>query len=290
MSSPLRVFSTSRDLLVTSVYRVHPHLAVNLLSIRSTGCAARVLVMAERGHRFEPAFLRHCRLLAVEVAYFRASGRRHTDFFRAVWLLEWLTAHAAEVDRVFYFDAFDAFFQRDPFEHIVAPGRMTFIEEGIPIGRQAGNRRQIAACLGQHAIAAVAEKSVICSGTVAGETDAFLRYLRLLLANATRWEACTVDQPQINWIVWSGEIERAGIPFRIEGCNGTVNSMVYCKRIRLPFDGDAFDISDNPEVLNNAVVHHYKAWRWATKNFYNRCGMKYENKGALRCIAMEYFQ
>jgi hypothetical protein len=236
--------------------------------------------MAEQGHPFNPAFLNHCKLLNVEIAYFRTKGRRHTDFFRAVWLHRWLTKHSAEVDRLFYFDAFDVFFQRDPFEHLVEPGTMTFIGEGVLIREQWGNRKQIRNCLGQYAIEAVEDNTVVCSGTVAGSVDMFIKYLELLLSNITRWNVCSVDQPQLNWLLWSGEMERAGIRFRIEGCNGTVNSMVYCEKVKLEFEGGFFDISDNPERVNNAVVHHYKGWDWATKNFYERCGMIYKHKGS----------
>jgi hypothetical protein len=274
MSFPLPVFSTSRDLLVTSVFRRHTHLAVNLLSIRSTGCAARVLILAEHGHSFEPKFLILCRTLEVEIEYFEARGRYHTDFFRMRWLLSWLTDHVKEVNRIFYFDAFDVFFQRDPFDRLVDPGRMTFISEGVLIRKHQWNWDWIRNCIGEKEVLAVQNNEIICSGTVAGDGDVFLRYLRLLASNETLWTSCVVDQPQINFLVWTGKLDEAGIPWKVLGCAGNVNSMYYCPKHRIYFEDGMFDISENEVNMTSPAVHHYKAWRGVVNNFYRRCGVK----------------
>jgi hypothetical protein len=273
MNGPLPVFSTRRDLLVTSVFERHPNVALNLLSARSTGCSARILLMSERGHPFEDSFLLLCSLLEIEIAFFDFTAGFHTDIYRSEWLLEWLSPRVSEFDRVFYCDAFDAFFQRDPFENIVHRGLMTFVTEGVRIADQLGNLELIEKCFGHAAAVEVSERPLICSGTVAGDSKVYVKYLRYLTENLTRWHSCVIDQPQINYLVWSGELEKAGIGFRTEGCNGTVNSMYYCPRHKIAFEKDFFDVSENAGFVNNAVMHHYKGWPSIVRNYYKRCRM-----------------
>jgi hypothetical protein len=276
MHRPQRVFSTRRDLVATSVFQRHPNVRVNLLSIRSTGCNARILLLAETGHAFEDAFLSLCAFLEVEIALFNYTPGFHTDIYRSEWLLAWLAPRAAEFDRVFYIDAFDAFFQMDPFDHLVEKGLMTFVSEGPTIENQPSNFRMIAACFGRAVAVAVSPYELICSGSVAGDVTAYVKYLRVLTENLTRWHspACANDQQQINGLAWTGELAKAGVRFRIEGCNGTVNSMYNCRWNKIDIGNGFFDLSENKRFVNNAVMHHYKQWEWVVKNYYERCGME----------------
>jgi hypothetical protein len=185
----------------------------------------------------------------------------------------------SEFERVLFFDAFDAFFQLDPFEHLVKPGLMTFVGEGITIANQTGNFGMIRECFGQAAAVAVSPFVLICSGTVAGAADVFVKYLRFLTGNITRWHGCLIDQPQINYLAWSGAFELAGIPFRFENCNGTVNSMYYCSRHKIPFGDGFFDIAENKSVVNTAVIHHYLGWPSVVRNVRARCRKRKGRRG-----------
>jgi hypothetical protein len=271
---PHRTFSTPRDLIVTSIFQRHPNVALTLLSIRSTGCMARVLLMAEAEHPFDAPFLRLCSDLDVQVAFFDYTPGFHTDIYRSEWLLGWLSPRVSEFDRVFYIDAFDAFFQMDPFEHLVVKGMMTFVTEGVTIGNQPGNFEMIETCFGKPVAVALSDRELICSGSLAGDPISYVKYLKILTENLTRWHSCETDQQQINVLVWSGELEKVGVGFRTEGCNGTVNSMYYCPRYKIDIGGGFFDLSENSMFVNNAVMHHYKGWPSVVKNYYERCGMK----------------
>jgi hypothetical protein len=273
MNRPKRVFSNRRDLLVTCLIGRHVNALINLMSIRSTGCQARILIMTEKGHQFDSVFLEMASVLEVEFAYFVFSPALLTDSQRSEWLLEWLSVRVHDFDRIFFFDAYDVFFQSDPFEHLVEPGLMTFVGEGVLLRDQVGNFGAVKDLFGPDVAAAMARYPVLCSGTVAGDPVTFVRYLRVLMRNGTLWRS-TFDQTQLNYWAWMGGFEAAGVRFRVEHCNGTINSMYYCPRSKVFFLRDLFDVSENPEFVNNAVMHHYKGWPSIVRNYYKRCGIR----------------
>jgi hypothetical protein len=229
--------------------------------------------MHETGHVFSPSFLELCLALEVEFMECSINTSFHTDFFRALYLQQWLESRLNEIDRVFYFDAFDAFFQRDPFENLIVGGSMTFVGEGMTVRHQWGNYRWLRGCIGFDVAEAMLDFPVICSGTVAGDARIYYQFLGVLLSNLTLWRSCTYDQPQINFLVWSGAFERAGVPSQILGCNGSVNGMVECPADRIYFDGQLFDVASGSTGRPSAVIHHYNKRKEILRNCYARCGV-----------------
>jgi hypothetical protein len=282
MSRPLPVFSTSRDLFVTSVFQRHTNLDLNFLSLRSTGTPGRILLLAEEGHFFEPEFSGLLALLEVEVAVFPFVAGFHPDVYRSEWLLQYLEKRVGEFDRVFYFDAFDVFFQRDPFDRLVMADHMTFVSEGLKLREQHNNMEMIAGCFGKEAAISAGPNPLICSGTVAGDARVYVEYLKVLTGNLTRWHGCPTDQQQINHLVWNGGLTEAGIKFQVLGCDGPVNSMYFCWKHRLRFDGELFDISENAVELNTAVAHHFRRWGDIVRNYFDRCGLVVKQEGRRR--------
>jgi hypothetical protein len=216
--------------------------------------------------------------LEVEIAFFPYRGRFHPDIYRSEWLLVFLEAHIGEFDRLFFFDAFDVFFQRDPFDRLVSPGEITFVTEGIRIREHRRNTQILAACVGDAAALEAGPNPLLCSGTVAGDARAFIPYLKVLTRNLTRWHGCPNDQPQINHLAWNRVLEKAGITFRVVGCPGPVNSMIFCGKHQLKFDGELFDISDNSTTLSTAVTHHYQTWPVVERNYHARCGLPLKHR------------
>jgi hypothetical protein len=230
--------------------------------------------MHEVGHVFPPSLLQLYQILEVEFTECEINQTFHTDFFRAFYLRQWLETRLDKFDRIFYFDAYDVFFQSDPFQRLVFPGSMTFVEEGVTVRHQYGNFRWIRNCIGPHVAEAMLDFPVICSGTVAGDTRAFYQYLVVLLSNASLWAACRFDQPQINYLAWSGEFERAGVPYQVQGCNGTVNGIIECPVNQHYFDGPLFDVAVSESDLPSPVAHHYPKKDPILRNYYARCGIE----------------
>jgi hypothetical protein len=269
-------YSSRRDIAVTCAIRKHPYLGVNLMSIRSCGCRARIIVLVEYGHTFDEYFDRIVDFTNAEVYSFvwNQTYYRHTDLARMIWLYDWLYEHRKEIDRVFWFDAFDVFFQSDPFKTLVAPGKMTFISEGVRIEKSRTNYNWIRQCYGKKGAESVKNGWVLCFGTVGGHIDAYLKFLYFMTGNRTRWFGCGLDQPQLNYYVHNGEVSKAGIEYQVQHCNGTVLSMSFCNRhkVHWTYEGrDFFDMSDSTTDVTAAVVHHYKHFSDVTRTYHQRC-------------------
>jgi hypothetical protein len=248
---------------------------LNLVSVRASGCSARIIVLLDREHVFDERFNQTLELTHAETCFFNWSKSiyRYTDLARVVWFYEWLQCHKSEVERIFWFDAFDVFFQSDPFETLITPGKMTFISEGIQIRESTVNFGWISHCFGEGSALSVQNESVLCFGTIGGTTDAFLKFLNFLVENKTRWFSCNLDQPQLNYYFHTGALRKVGIEAEIQHCNGTVLSLSFCPRIRVPFQQSStfFDMSAHENYVTAAVVHHYKHFIDITRNYQERC-------------------
>jgi hypothetical protein len=269
-------FSTRRDVAITCAITRHAHLGINLLSIRSSGCRSRIVLLTESNHSFDADFRRIVALTQTEIFYFvwNKSMYRHTDLARILWFYEWLVPREVEIDRVFWFDAFDVFFQSDPFRTLVAPDMMTFISEEVRIKNEPVNYGWIQNCFGRQGAERVKYGRVICFGTVGGASSAFVKFLRFLVGNRTQWFSCLIDQAQLNYYVHGGFMERNGIKYQIQGCNGTVLSLSFCPRMKVHFQHQGnwfFEASSERGRVTPAAVHHYKDLPAMVRNFYRRC-------------------
>jgi hypothetical protein len=271
MREPQYCFSGPTDVVVTSVAGRHDNLLVNLMSLRSTLFAGRVVVMHEEGHVFEDELMAEARAMRVELVAFAINWSFHTDVSRAEWMLAWLRPRVGEVSRVFYVDAFDAFYQGDPFEGISTREEMVFVGEGIQIRDQKGNVELIDQCFGAGVAQGLGEHELLCSGTVVGHVRAFVQWLELLIGDPGRWRVCRLDQPQINWLLWTGAATNAGLQWRVLGCDGPANSMYFCPRHRIEIGNGFFDVSANATRPVNAIIHHYLGWPSIVRNNYRRC-------------------
>jgi hypothetical protein len=273
---PRPSFSNGRDLAITAAIGKHSHLGVNLLSLTSSGCRARIVLLTEIGHLFDARFLRIARLTGTEIFRFpwNKTVHRHTDLARVIWFYEWLAPRREQFDRIFWFDAFDVFFQSDPFRTLISPNKMTFISEDVLIKYERTNYKWIRSCFGTAGAEAVKHGRVICFGTVGGTTDVFLRFLAFMVGNRTQWFQCLLDQPQLNYYVHTGALAQQGIEYQFQGCNSTVLSLSFCPRMKVHFtyqNNRFFELSSDANVVTSAVVHHYKAIKGSLKNYYRRC-------------------
>jgi hypothetical protein len=200
---------------------------------------------------------------------------KHTDLARIEWLYMWIRDHLGEIDRIFWFDAFDVFFQRDPFQTLISPGKMTFISEGIWVKYSKENRQWIDDCFGKGKWRSFKRGFVLCFGTVGGTSGVFLNFLHFLVGNRTQWFSCNLDQPRLNYYFHTGAFAAAGIEAEVQHCNGTVFSLSFCgKRKKVPFEyfGHKFyDISGEGLKDIPAVVHHYKAFGDIVQIYSERC-------------------
>ena len=98
-----------------------------------------------------------------------------------IYLEQLLEAQQAGVRRVLLADTRDLIFQRDPFDGAPNRGLVGFLEErSESIGSSDVNATWMRACYGEAELAALADRPIFCSGTILGERDAMVSYLRVL--------------------------------------------------------------------------------------------------------------
>jgi hypothetical protein len=243
---------------------------VTLLSIRTCGCRARVVVYTESDHYFEPHFALVLRMTSVEILRCPdPGGGRPIDWIRHQWLRDYLGNHSAEFDRVAMLDLYDNYVNRDPFEVFDKPETITFIEEGWKIDEAGVNGWWVDVCFGE-AGRRIKFNETLCTGTIFGGPAVLLKFINVLFE---RWPGigCQWDQPVVNWIVWTGVLDELGIRWRTKDCNGWVLTLSKCPshvalvgHVKEGFNG------------NNQIPHLVHQWKqfgdW--KDMYvERCDM-----------------
>lgn len=192
---------------------------------------------------------------------YRALAPIHATGLRYLLYLEYLSDPVSPpVDRVFLADTRDLIFQSDPFAAArTSQGLTMFLEErSMTIGACLANARWMSACYGAAGLAAIADRPIFCSGTMLGDRDAIVRYLRVLIREITHVagrrfvEASGFDQACHNHLLY-GALK---IPF-VSADNGTSVVMQLAHRASgdIRFSADGQVLNDDGSVV--PVVHQW---------------------------------
>lgn len=269
--------SSIRDIIFVVAVFKNTNLAENILSIRSSGCRARILLMVEHNHTFDDALMEVITYTETEILYndfgvhMKDSQERYlADELRLVWMRDWLNQHRSEVDRCLLADAFDVFYARDPFGTIVNNETLTFFSEDLTLDEDDVNLGWIQQCYGDSGAAAVGAEQIVCSGTVAGPVTEFFSYLDLMLHGNESKIDCVQDQAQLLYMLHTGYFDRHGLKYEIKGCLDVV-AMHNC-------GWKARDISDAKEILNwqgevPVLVHQYTHLPFLRGNIQKVCNV-----------------
>jgi hypothetical protein len=142
---------------------------------------------------------------------------------------DWLTDHLGEVDRILHTDAYDVFFQTDPFVDVVNRDYLSFVVEPHFIRACGWNLNWFEQCFGK-TVNRFKNNFIICSGSICGNADYYRKLVGMML-NTSQWESCyapSKDQPILNYLVWSGQVRDAGIKYRFTGCDGGMMTLQWC--------------------------------------------------------------
>jgi hypothetical protein len=144
--------------------------------------------------------------------------------------LAWLCKHGSEVDRVLHSDAFDVFFQGDPFTAHVSRDELTFVVEPHCIRSCGWNFAWLRRCYGSQAMGQFRFNFIVCSGSIGGPASEYMKLITLM-TDQREWKSCwesSLDQPILNWLLWTGAIRKHGIRYRLSGCDGGFFTMQWC--------------------------------------------------------------
>jgi hypothetical protein len=294
MIQPVAAFSTSRDVVVTAVLFKHRHMKVNLRLLRSTGCLARIIILLEPNHSIDDEFFSVIHETGAEIVlsdlavYTRRKGLHPlgwgarmnalVSMVRHEWFRPWLEEHLQEIDRIFVYDASDTFFQADPFRELADVTGLLLHDEGNSLLRlgqkECGGQCWLRSCFRDRPIAEmehVLQGVSICCGTIAGDAVTYLAFLRFLMASRY-WNSCFVDQAIVNYFLYNGTFQQAGIRTTVKS-HASVLHITEGYRFVPVYGSQKSDIFDMALRANEtpAVVHWCKMGRCA-RNFYRRCG------------------
>jgi hypothetical protein len=78
----------------------------------------------------------------------------------------------------------------------------------------------------------LSDRFIVCSGSIAGSAAEFLRLIELMMEQK-EWEDCwgpSIDQPILNYLLWTGEVKRRNISYNLNGCESGFYTMQWCVR------------------------------------------------------------
>ena len=285
---PVKSRHSSKDDIVffAATATVLPPLKLAIRSLRSTGAQSRIILFTDIN--FNPSiedadFLKQSH---VEVerklvsSYDNKTMAPHMERFLCEY--EWLqdNINKTHIGKVFHSDAYDVFFQRDPFEESVTPSdQLVFVIEPHPIRSCGWNLNWFKKCYGDREFEIYKNEFIICSGTIAGSAIEYLSLLKLMI-NLPEWERCygeSMDQPILNRLVWSGRLKTRKINYRFTGCNGGFLTVQWCVVNQL------VNINDKGQILSPsgqppAYIHQYNRIDKLEKYLYKSCHMKRPKK------------
>jgi hypothetical protein len=150
--------------------------------------------------------------------------------FRFECELKWLLEHIFSVSRVLHTDAFDVFFQGDPFSGHLSFEKLTFVVEPHCSRSCGWNLGWIRKCYGDQGMREMGHTFIVCSGSIGGSARQYLAFLQLLVSQP-EWQTCwgsSLDQPILNHMLWTGKIAKNGIKYALTGCDGGFLTMQWC--------------------------------------------------------------
>jgi hypothetical protein len=253
--------SSSRDVIFLYGTQYHSGVELALRSLHATGCRARVVLFMSPTMSLTSQ--KKTLLLSLNVEVVPNCGARPPQSFvvphmtRYHYEYDWLTNHTGEIDRVLHSDAYDIFFQSDPFADAISRDYLSFVVEPHFIRGCGWNLHWFEECFGT--VSELFKNSfIICSGSIAGNAEHYRKLVGLML-NTTQWKSCyhsSKDQPILNFLVWSGAVRDAGIRYRFVGCDGGLMTLQWCvvnKVVRFDDAGQVLSPSDTVP----AYLHQY---------------------------------
>jgi hypothetical protein len=129
-------------------------------------------------------YLRWLRHLPVPFALKKAILRPivNVPWVRMILYYDFLTNTRSRYQQVMLTDVRDVIFQVDPFARDSRPGLRAFLEdESMRLGNSQANIQWITDLFGKDTLARLAEYPISCSGTIIGDAESLMRYLRAFI-------------------------------------------------------------------------------------------------------------
>ena len=263
-----------------------PPLKLAIRSLRSTGTQSRIILFTDINFNpsmYDAEFLKENNVeleRKLIPSYENKTMVPHMERF--VCEYEWLKEHLnkTRIRKILHSDAYDVFFQKDPFEEAIIPSdQLVFVIEPHPIRSCGWNLNWFLKCFGERELQTYKNEFILCSGTIAGNATEYFSLLKIMI-NLPEWEKCygeSMDQPILNRLVWSGRLKSKKVNYRFTGCNGGFLTVQWC------VINQSVNINDKGQILSPsgqppAYIHQYNRIDKLEKYLYKSCQMRRPKK------------
>ena len=270
--------SSARDVILLFGTAFTSGLELAIKSLRSTGCNARVVLLTIPEIILTKTELQKLQKYEVEIYkdYVDPKGRKLVPhMIRYNYELKWLKEHLNEVDRVLHSDAYDIFFQSDPFEDVIHYDDIMFVVEPHFIRSCGWNLQWLGQCYGAEETEKIKNNFIICSGSIAGSVSEYIKLLELMISQK-EWESCyddSKDQPILNYLMWNGIIDDHHIKYRLTGCDAGFMTIQWCvlnREIKLNQYGQIL----SPANATPPYLHQYPRIDTLSNYLFKACGIE----------------
>jgi hypothetical protein len=254
-----RALGSKRDVLFLYTTHWHPGVELAVRSFRSVCFLCRIVVFVS------PTFVMNDRQTVLfknlDVEIISNCGNLNgrpliPHMFRYECIREYMDDHT-DIQRVFHCDAHDVFFQGNPFSAGLPSNQISFVVEPHCIRTCGWNLAWITQCYGMRGNA-LSNRFIVCSGSIGGSAREFRKLIDLMISQP-EWKRCwdvSLDQPILNYLLWSGEIDKHGIRYVIGGCDSGFYTIQWCtleRQIKMNQDNVVVSRTGNPPFF----LHQY---------------------------------
>jgi hypothetical protein len=118
-------------------------------------------------------------------------------------------------------------------------------------------------------------KFIICSGSIGGPADDYQRLVKLMVSQK-EWASCwgpSLDQPILNYLVWSGSARAERIRYRFTGCDDGFFTMQWCVLEANVLKNEANQVV-SIEGTVSSYVHQYNRNEPFAHELFARCDLQ----------------
>lgn len=169
--------------------------------------------------------------------------------------LNYIEKYGDNYDQILASDTRDVIFQGDVFKQMADKGNyLGYTTEGAKIGEDKGNTDWIANQYGKEEADKLADKKIICCGTIIGTSNEMKTFLRTFVENVAKVQVTSIDQGIWNYIVHEKLVPIENL-LEIDVQTGEIlTAQLFHERNPMRFDGDLILRGDGKVP---AVVHQY---------------------------------
>lgn len=283
----------SRDVILLYADSFTPGLELALKSLKATGCKARIVILtSKRSFSTESkeylletmniTILKGCKENKEILDYPNRSHVNVPHMLRYKCEYDWLQRNIHDVDRILHTDAYDIFFQKDPFSYtesgrsMIEYDKLTFVIEPHYIRGCGWNLAWFTKCYGKQTTKEYQNNFIACSGTIAGNSTMYLQLAELML-NQKEWKTCyqsSHDQPILNYLLWSGKIDQSGIKYKFTGCDGGFATLQWCI-VNGKIVYNEYGQVVLPSNIVPSYLHQYPRYQELSNHLYQACKVKH---------------